>query len=346
MDNGDQKRGMNLVQRFLDLMCLTPMGGLGLVILALLPLVPPFNQEYLIRWLVAGGIMGASAIAFDFTGGYIAIVNFGFMAFFGLGAYTSALVSLHFGLSPWLGMFIGVIPAGLMGFLTGIMTLRLRGIFAIALTWFFGLALMGLAIKMVWLTRGSLGLRSPRLLDANSNLPYFYIVLAMLLVTYIIMKWVVRSPIGLAFRAIGQNMEAAKTSGIHPFRYRILNFTLSCAFTGWLGGFYAHYYGLLTPDLMSTSKTVEVLVVAYIGGRTSLWGGAFIAFPFVYFLEIIRSTFSNLPGVHLVIYGVFLILVMIYYPGGAAQLYQNLIGRTKNRVVRLLVGLPRMTYPS
>ncbi len=97
----------------------------------------------------------------------------------------------------------------------------------------------------------------------------------MMLVVYIVLKRVVASPVGLAFRAIGQNMEAARTSGINPTRYRIINFTLSCAFAGWLGGFYAHYYGVLMPDVMSTAKTIEVLVVAYIGGR-EVSGGAYL----------------------------------------------------------------------
>jgi ABC-type branched-subunit amino acid transport system permease subunit len=159
-------------------------------------------------------------------------------------------------------------------------TLRLRGIFAACLAWFFGLALMGLATKMVWLTRGPLGMRVDRLFETQSNVPYYYLCLAMMVAIYIICKWVTRTRMGVAFKAIGQNMEAARTSGINPVFYRVSNFVLSCALGGVLGGFYAHYYGILTPDMMHTSKTVEVLAVAYIGGRGSLWGGAAIAFPF------------------------------------------------------------------
>ena len=176
-------------------------------------------------------------------------------------------------------MFVGVLPPALIGFLSGIVGLRLRGMFIICLTWFVGLSIMGLSSKMVFLTRGPLGLRSPLLLEKSSSLVYFYIVLLMLLVTYIVLGRVTRSNFGLAFKAIGQNLEAARTSGIHPALYRIFNFTLSCAFAGWLGGFYAHYYGILTPDLLSTNKTVEVLVIAYIGGRGSLWGGVVAVFP-------------------------------------------------------------------
>ncbi|MEW5725057.1 MAG: branched-chain amino acid ABC transporter permease, partial [Thermodesulfobacteriota bacterium] len=290
----------------------SPLGLLGLGALAVLPLVPPFDQEYLIRWLIMACTMGAAAMAFDFSGGFIAVINFGFMAFFGLGAYTSALVAIHYGLSPWLGMVAGALTSAALGFWAGAVTLRLRGMMILCFTWFIGLALMGLATKAVDLTHGPRGLICPPLFPDSSNLPYFYTVLAMLLATYVALKSVVRSHLGLAFRAIGQNMEAARTSGLNPLKYRILNFTLSCAFAGWLGGFYAHYYQIITPELLSTGKTVEVLVIAYIGGRSSLWGGAFAAIPFILGMEVIRSSLSNLPGLNLVLYGVFLILIMIY----------------------------------
>jgi branched-chain amino acid transport system permease protein len=133
---------------------------------------------------------------------------------------------------------------------------------------------------------------------------------------------VTRSHFGLAFKAIGQNFDAARASGINPTYYRVFNFTLSAFFAGWLGGFYAHYFGSLTPDtLMHTSKTVEVLAIAYIGGRGSLWGGMAIAFPFVFFIEFLRSNLTQLPGLHLVIYGVLMILVMVYYPSGFVGLF-------------------------
>lgn len=330
---------INRIQRLLDLACLTPMGFLGLIILLVLPLIPPFNQDYLIRWMVVGLLMAAQAVAFDFTGGYINIVNFGFAAFVGLGSYTSAILAVNFGLSPWIGMFVGVIPAALVGFLTGVLTLRLRGIYAAVMVWFISLALMGLATKLVFLTEGPLGLNCPTLLKSSSNLPYFYIIFIMFMLTYIVLKWVVRSHMGLAFKAIGQNMEAARTSGINPTRYRIINFTVSCAFAGWLGGFYAHYYGILMPDVMHTTKTIEVLVIVYIGGRASIWGGAFAAIPFVFSMEMVRSVFSQYPGVNLIFYGLFLILIMIYYPGGIAQLYQSLIERSKSPFFLRLVNV-------
>jgi branched-chain amino acid transport system permease protein len=285
-----------------------------------LPFIPPFTGQDYQRYLVSAALMAAMAVAFDFTAGYINIVNFGFAAFTGVGAYTSGLLAANLGISPWIGMFVGGAAAGVVGLLTGMLTLRLRGIYAAVMTWFVGLAVMGLARNMTEITRGSLGLNVPLLLDTSDNLPYYYVILGMLLVTVVVLTLVTWSNLGLAFRAIGMNLQAARASGINPTRFLVINFTLSCAFAGWLGGFYAHYYGILTPDIMLTSHTVEILAVAYIGGRGSLWGPAIIAFPMTIAVELMRTQFSNLPGLHLILYGLVLILVMIYWPGGFAGL--------------------------
>jgi len=317
------------ITRALGKIGFSPIGLLFLIIVGILPLVPPFNQEHMVRWLVMGALLGAQAIAFDFTGGYINVVNFGFAAFVGLGAYTSAILSsnlsflaIHPGWPLWITIPLGALVAGIVGVGLGFLTLRLRGIFAAVMAWFVGIALMGLATNLTSLTRGSLGFTPRPLLSATSNVPYFYVIFAMLVLTYIVLRLVTNTRLGLAFRAIGQNIDAARASGINPTYYRVINFPLSCTFAGLLGGFYAHYIGSLTPKtIMHTSKTVEVLALAYIGGRGSLWGGAAVAFPFVFLIEYLRSNFSDLPGLHLVVYGLLLIVVMIFYPGGFAALY-------------------------
>lgn len=312
---------------------LSPLGAFGILLLILLPLTPPFNKEYLIRWFTVALLMGAQAMTFDFTAGYISIINFGYCAFYGVGAYTSVIVGDKLGISPWLSMFIGIIPAALLGFLTGVLTLQLRGIFAAVMAWFVGLALMGVATKWIAVTKGPLGLRTGTLFNTSSNLPYYYTILVMMLIIYFVLSKIVGSRIGLAFLAIGQNMEAARSSGLNPTYYRIMNFTISCGFAGWLGGFHAHYFGVLVPEIMSTSKTIEVMVIAYLGGRGSLWGSMLATVPYAYLMGNIRTIFSNLPGLDHIVYGLFLILIMLFYPGGVAQICNSLIKASRKAKV-------------
>lgn len=316
-----------------------PFGLILMILLLVLPFIPPFNQEHIVRWLVFGAFLAAQSIAFDFTVGYINVVNFGFAAILGLGAYTSAILAneapfliVRPGISPWIGIWIGALVAGILGLFLGMLTLRLRGLYAAIMAWFVGLALLGLVRNLTSLTRGPLGLNPPTLLETTANRPYFYIIMGMLLVIYIVSRLITNSNYGLAFRAIGQNIEAARASGINPTKYRVFNFAVSCFFAGWLGGFYAHYFGSLTPQtLMHTSKTVEVLAIAYIGGRGSLWGGIAVAFPVVFLTEYVRSNFTDLPGVHLVGYGIVMVLIMIFYPAGLAGFYYWLVDKIKGR---------------
>ncbi len=317
-------------QRLLDKIYLTPLGFFAILFLVVLPQLPGLGDQYMVRWFTLAAFFAACTIVFDFTSGFINIVNFGFMAFAGLGGYASAIIVLRTGASPWIGMLFAMLITGICGFFTGIITLRLRGIFAAVMTWFVALSLMGTATKLVSLTQGPSGLIVPKLYQTASNYPYYYTAVLMMVICYIVCAGVLRSKNGVAFLAIGQNMEAARASGINPVYYRLLNFTVSCILTGALGSFYAHYYGVLTPDVMHTSKTVEVLAISFVGGRASLWGGAITAFPFILAMENVRSALSNLPGVHLVIYGFFLIFIMIYYPGGFAGIYNQMIDKLKN----------------
>ncbi|MBD3305758.1 hypothetical protein GF339_05195 [candidate division KSB3 bacterium] len=318
----------------------SPTGFAFLVILAILPFIPPFNSEYIIRWLIAGAFIGAQAVAFDLTQGYINVVNFGFAAILGLGAYTSAILTNTFsflivqpGLPPWFGIIMGGVFSACIGFIFGLLTLRLRGIYAAIMAWFAGIAILGLTRNLTPLTRGAMGLSPVSLFETSANLPYYYVILIMMTGIYIVSKIVVNSHYGLAFRAIGQNIDAARASGINPTKYRVLNFTLSSFFAGLLGGFYAHYYVSLLPKaLMHTSKTVEVLAIAFIGGRGSLWGGICTAFPFVFFIEYIRSNLPNLPGLHMVIYGILMILVMIFYPNGLAGIIRVIGTKIRGKI--------------
>lgn len=281
------------------------------------------KDRYILHLMVVSLLYGAQTIAFDFTTGYINIVNFGFSAFVGLGGYISALAMVRLGLSPWLGMLLGAAAAGLLGFLTGVLTLRLRGIYAAIMTWFLGLALMALATVLVEYTRGNWGLNVPLLFPAGDKRAYYYVLLVMAILIWIVLHRVISSNIGLAFRAIGQDMESAMASGINPTKYRVFNFTLACIFAGMLGGFYAHFVGVLTPDVMSTSHTVEVLALSYIGGRGTLWGGLLASFIFIPLFEYLKP----LMEFRLIIYGLLLILVMILFPEGLVGLGRRAIAR-------------------
>jgi branched-chain amino acid transport system permease protein len=297
-----------------------------LVCVALLALAPLFvKDEYILRLLIASLYFGSLAMCFDFTGGYINAVNFGFAGFVGLGSYAAALVAINTGLGAWAGLLAAALATGLVGFLTGLLTLPLRGIYVSLMSWFVGMTLMALATAMVEVTRGARGLIVPPIYESITTGGYLYILLGMTVVVYVLLRLVIRSRAGLAFRAIGQNFEAAQASGVNPTRYKLINFTISSAAAGLFGGFYAHYVGIVTPDIMSTGYTLEVMALSYIGGSGSLLGGVFAAF----LLTPIFDSLKRLMEYRLIIYGLLLILVMIFYPAGLSGLYNQAMQKYK-----------------
>ncbi len=289
-----------------------------LIILAASPLY--IHNEYIFRLLVVSLYYGILAMAFDFTGGFINAVNFGFAGFVGLGSYTSAMLAVYTGINPWIGLLIAMGITALVGFLTGLLTLPLRGIYVSLMSWFVGLTLMALANALVKITRGARGLVVPPIYESATILTHLYVMLALMIVVYLILRLVINSRIGLAFKAIGQNYEAACASGVNPVKYKLINFTLSCAVAGLLGGYYAHFVGIVTPDVMDTGHTMEVMALSYIGGSGSLLGGIFASFLLLPILDSLK----RLMEYRLIIYGMLLILVMIFYPVGLNGLYQKI----------------------
>ena len=293
---------------------------------ALLPLLIP--NEYVVRLLVSTLMMAALAMAFDFTSGYINICNFGFAAFWGLGAYVSAIVVSHLGISPWIGFAFGAVASAILGFLIGLLSIRLGGIFASCMTWFVSLAMMTLANNLVKLTNGSAGLHAKALFKTTQNAPYFYVMFGAMLLTYFFLTYITNLDMGLAFRGIGQDIDAASSSGVSPVKYKIANFTISCALAGLIGGVYAHFIGVITPSLMSTNKTVEVMAISYIGGRGSIWGSLILALILVPVLDIAKGLMEW----RTIIYGVLMIVVMVYYPDGLSGLVTTAKAEIRKRL--------------
>ncbi|MDR1546426.1 MAG: branched-chain amino acid ABC transporter permease [Deltaproteobacteria bacterium] len=308
------------------------LGALGLspaglaVMLACLPLLASLENEYWIKTLTTALMYGALAMAFDFTSGYIGIVNFGFAAFWGLGAYVTGCLSYHLGWGPWQGLIFSVGAAGALGLLLGLLTIRLGGIFAACMTWFVAMAMLSVTSNWVTMTRGATGLTIPLLFKSSANFPYLVTMVVLTLVSYVALSRLVRSKAGLAFQAVGMDQESAAISGVDANFYKVLNFTISCAFAGFIGWFFAHYVGVLTPQVLHTRATVEIMVISYIGGRGSLWGGLAAALLIIPSMEQLKSVqaLSDIMELRLLLYGFLMIMVMIYYPGGLSELFRAL----------------------
>jgi branched-chain amino acid transport system permease protein len=282
-------------------------------------------------------------------GGFAGVLPLGHAAFVGIGAYTSTILSLQYGLSPWLGMIVGGILATLVGILIGLPTFKMRGAYFALATIAFGEGLRVMVENIDQLgpfnINGPRGLQIPPLNTGLANFmfagkePYYYIILIMLIGVLGLTYWISRSKLGYALNAGGEEPEAAMALGVNVARAKLVAMALSSFLTALAGTFYAQFTLYIHPkSIISLDLSFEIAFIALIGGRGSIAGpvlGALLLRPVSDFSRIYFG--ATLPGLHLIIFGVVLILVMIFQPRGLQEpltrLYRRVIDRlTGNRM--------------
>lgn len=235
---------------------------------------PFFAGAYWLRVATLGLYYAILSSSWALLAGYGGQFSFAHMALAALGGYTSGLLVTKVGLPIVPSMALGVALAAVAGVLMGALVLRLKGpylaLFTLAMAEIFHLMLAA----EEELTRGALGLHVPPLFHTSSDQPYYYLALAILVVSLLIMGAVTRSRIGLFLMALREDEDAAEASGVDTTRYKIFVFALTSAIAGLAGAFYAHYQGILTPDLVSLMQMGLVIAMAVIGGVESLIGAA------------------------------------------------------------------------
>jgi branched-chain amino acid transport system permease protein len=192
------------------------------------------------------------------------------MAFASLGGYTSALLVQWYGVPIPLGMAAGLVLCAAVGSVIGWVCLRMRGPYLAIFTLSFSEIVRIVLLTEAQVTNGAAGLRVAHLLQTPSKLPYYYVGLGLLALCLAVMALMVHSRWGLFFRAIREDEEAAGASGVNVVRFKILAFAVASCFAGMAGAFYAHYIGILTPELGSPDQMGLVVAMAVIGGLESL----------------------------------------------------------------------------
>ena len=300
---------------------LTPLMLLILIVAVCLPLFT--DSPSMLRLFITAFMTAMLAMGFDFTNGYIGICNFGYAAFWGVGAYTSAILVKDGGMPMPVGLLGAVAMTALMGLLIGCLTIRLGGIFASCMCWFVSLALLALARNLVDLTGGSSGYSATLMFPPKLGyVPYYYLIFIAMLLIFIMLSYFTHSTMGLAFRAIALDNGAAGSSGINHIKYKLINFSISCAIAGLVGALYIHFVGIMTPTSMNNDKTTEIMAICFIGGRGTIWGSLLSSLILTPVLEEMKSLLEW----RQVLYGLLMILIMIFYPRGMAGLIEKARG--------------------
>jgi branched-chain amino acid transport system permease protein len=312
------------------------MRWVGLAALLVLLALPAVASSYVATIFILIFFYAFLGQAWNIVGGYAGQLSAGHAAFVGIGGYTSTLLSLQLGITPWLGMFAGAGLAAALGAVIGYLGFRfgLRGFYFVLLTVAFA-EICRIAVSNLELTGGALGLYitftgDPRQFQFQDSRAYYYLALGLMLLATGIVRVLERRRFGVYLAAIREDESAAAALGVDAFRYKMLAMMLSSFLTGLGGTFYAFYLFSLQPNsLFGIPLSVEIILRPIVGGSGTLLGpilGSFILTPLG---ELSRAYFGQggWHGAHLVAYGALLIGVVLFIPEGAYPRLRRVLSR-------------------
>ena len=295
--------------------------GIALFFVAIVPLF--IKNDFYLDGFILIFLWGAFSGAWNIISGYAGMVSLCHNAYFAIGAYTSTLLFLHFGLSPWVGMLAGGVLASLVGVGLGIVCFRLRSHYFVLATLAFGQ--VAYIISMNWrsLTEGAEGLALP-IAPSFSNmvfagkLPYVYIGLVFFLGVMAISYFIENSRLGYYLTAFRENEDAARALGVKTGRARLIAMAISCFLAAIAGTLYAQYIVYIDPSSVARLQlSVQVALFTIVGGLGTVLGPAIGAVIFIPITIALRATLGTaVPGLHMIIYGSILIVVLLYMPKG------------------------------
>jgi branched-chain amino acid transport system permease protein len=279
---------------------------------------------YYLHTLIMAGIFAVLALSLNLLLGYTGQLSLGHTAFFGIGAYTTGLLTVKLGWSPWPGLVAAIVLPASSGWLIGRLALKLRGAYFVLLTISFAGVVSLVSVNWMDLTNGPMGLpgvppveiKLPGLpvLSFQSKSAYYYLVLVAVLGCYLVCLALIRSRVGRALVALRENETLAESVGIDGTHYLVLAAVLSAAMAGLAGGLYAHYTRFVSPEVFLFSYTVTMVIMVVAGGKGTLAGPIVGAVIFTLLPEALRALTSW--QWQMLLYGILLIAVLFFMPHG------------------------------
>jgi branched-chain amino acid transport system permease protein len=268
-----------------------------------------------------------ASLGWNLIGGFAGQVSFGFAVFYGLGAYTTAIVYSQGGLNRFVAILAGALVAMAASFLIGLPTFRLKGPY-------FAIATIGVSettrvvMTNLEITGGASGYRMVER-GAFNQLVHFYVALTIAAMAVAVTIWIRHSKLGLALLAIREDQEAASDLGVNPFRCKLLAHAVGAALTGAAGGAFVGYAAFIYPQgVFGFDISVAILLMPIIGGVGTVWGP--VVGAVVYGL-VNEELFASFPQLHLLLYGSLLIIIILFEPGGVLGMVDRVVRLFRRR---------------
>lgn len=290
--------------------------AIGFLILAILfPIV--FDQQYFISIGINVMLFSALSVSLNLITGFMGITSLSHAAFLGIGAYTAAILSTRLGVNFIFTFLAATVIAGIFGLILGLPSLRIKGRFLAIVTLGFGEIARMIELNWMSLTRGPQGISGiPKMgifgFQFTTTAQKYYVILAVLVFIILCVTAIMNSRVGRAISAIRDNEVAAAAMGINVFRYKLMVFSISAAFAGLAGAFYAHYMSFIDPNAFSFQRSILILSITIFGGMASIPGSIFGALTLTVLPEVLRF----LTNFRQIIYGSLLVIILVFQPNG------------------------------
>ncbi len=282
------------------------------------------GSDYLINLAVVVGLYSLPALGLALLWGYTGQISLGHAAFYGLGAYGSALLSMRLGINPWLSIVIAMALVGIVCKGIGWLVFRLHGHLLAMATLGLGIIVHIGLVEMHWLTGGPNGLTSVppltlfglELVTSTQILPVIWLAC---LVGLHCSDNLIRSGMGLSIRTVGESERAAASLGVNVPGIKQAILVLSGVFAAASGAIYAHYIGYLSPGPFDVGFSIKLLLMVAIGGFAQIWGVVFG----VLFVTLLGELLKPLGSYDIVVFGILLVGVILYCPNGLLQRFRR-----------------------
>lgn len=305
----------------------------------------------IVNIMLLSGIYACAVIGLNLLVGYAGQISLGHAAFFGVGAYTTAILCTRLTWFPtWLGVILGGLVAGIIGWLVGVPVLRLRGHYLAMATLGMGEIAFILFTQVKGLTGGTMGILDiPSLslfgFQFDTDFKLYFVVWAVVMLMMLLSINLVRSRVGRSLRALHSSEDAAEAMGINTSRQKVQIFVLSAVFAGVGGALFAHFLNYIDPASFTFFLSILFITMVVIGGTGNIWGGlvGVIVLMFLpqviqalpYWIPAVPESLTNFSNYSLVLYGLLLIVFMMFMPRGIAYGLSRGLDYTENKLKHL-----------
>jgi branched-chain amino acid transport system permease protein len=306
------------------------------IVFLLLLISPPFLSSFLLTLLTQALIYAILAMSLDIILGYTGLASLGHAAYFGLGAYGVGILTTRYGAGFWVALPAGVLLAVAVAAIFGLVALRATGVYFLMITLALGMVVWGLAHRWVTMTQGDNGISAIPRPDLGlpwslaHSVPFYYFALAGFLISFWILRMIVRSPFGRSLVGIRESESRMRTLGYHVWLHKYIGFVIAGGFAGFAGVLWAYYNGFVSPVDLQLATSVEALLMVALGGRGTLLGPALGA-GIIVMLKNLVSVYTHR---WLLILGVVYIATIVYAPEGIVGAVRQWRRRVRPALVR------------